>query len=217
MRKIDKLYKVKCENCSTERVLRYSTFRKIERKDCRNLCMKCAIKLKLPVTEKAKQNMSKKRPNFTPWNKGTKGLVKAWNKGTKGCFSEESVEKMRQSALANPNRYWLGKKRPKGKLSANWKGGATKFNKIVRMMKENIDWKIEVFKRDEFTCQECAEKGYVEAHHIDRLTDILKRNNIQTQDEALNCKELWNVDNGITLCKPCHLKTRTKNINNLNK
>src|SRR3990167_1496308 len=56
-----------------------------------------------------------------PWNKGTKGIMKAWNKGKK-CpevskmfkgkkKSLEHREKLRQAKLRNPVRYWLGKKR----------------------------------------------------------------------------------------------------------
>ena len=33
--------------------------------------------------------------------------------------------------------------------------------------------------------------------------------NILTVDQALACNELWNINNGRTLCKPCHRKTDT--------
>jgi len=26
-------------------------------------------------------------------------------------------------------------------------------------------------------------------------------------EQAVNCEELWNINNGITLCKECHKKT----------
>lgn len=44
-----------------------------------------------------------------------------WNKGKK--FSEESIEKMRIAHKKNPTRYWLGKKRPRGKDNPKWMGG----------------------------------------------------------------------------------------------
>lgn len=31
--------------------------------------------------------------------------------------------------------------------------------------------------------------------------------NITTINEAIDCKELWDVDNGRVLCIPCHKKT----------
>jgi len=32
---------------------------------------------------------------------------------------------------------------------------------------------------------------------------------INSLEEALNCEELWNVNNGRTLCRKCHNKTKT--------
>jgi hypothetical protein len=54
----------------------------------------------------AKEKMSKARLGKPPWNKGKKGIQKAWNKGLPGNrkgakLSEETKEKMRQSALKN--------------------------------------------------------------------------------------------------------------------
>ena len=45
---------------------------------------------------------------------------------------------------------------------------------------------------------------------IKRFIDIVKENNIKTLEEALNCKELWNLDNGIVYCKNCHIKLNYK-------
>ena len=35
----------------------------------------------------------------------------------------------------------------------------------------------------------------------------MEENNIKTLEEAENCEELWNINNGRTLCYPCHYKT----------
>ena len=54
-------------------------------------------------------------------------------------------------------------------------------------------WKVEVLKRDNFTCQQCGAKTHLEAHHI---------------KEKLNFPELeYVVSNGLTLCHECHKKT----------
>lgn len=60
-----------------------------------------------------------------------------WHKGKKSPYSQDTIEKMRQAKLANPIRYWLGKKRPNlfsdeakkkisqahlGEKNVNWKG-----------------------------------------------------------------------------------------------
>ena len=42
--------------------------------------------------------------------------------------------------------------------------------------------------------------------------DIFKENNITSIKQALTCKELWSLNNGISLCYICH-----KNLEKLNK
>ena len=49
--------------------------------------------------------------------------------------------------------------------------------------------------------------GKLEAHHIKALSELINENNIKTLEEALDCQELWNINNGQTLCKECHKKT----------
>lgn len=36
--------------------------------------------------------------------------------------------------------------------------------------------------------------------------NIIIDNEIQTLNNAKLCKELWDINNGITLCKLCHIK-----------
>lgn len=66
-----------------------------------------------------------------------------------------------------------------------------------RTSKEYIEWRLKVFKRDNYTCQ-CCNKigGELEAHHKIRwVDDVSKR---------------YDLDNGITLCKKCHRKIHKK-------
>lgn len=62
-----------------------------------------------------------------------------------------------------------------------------------------------------FKCVLCGyDKGNVlEADHIKPFALILEENKIKTLKEAYGCLELWNVDNGRTLCKNCHKTTST--------
>ena len=51
------------------------------------------------VSEESRQKMSDaKKNNFTPWNKGKKGLQIPWNKGKTGIYSEEYRKKISDKA-----------------------------------------------------------------------------------------------------------------------
>lgn len=98
----------------------------------------------------------------------------------------------------------------KGSKNVNWKGGITQENKALRNSTEFKHWRLSVFNKDNFTCQKCMVKGgRLEAHHIKPFSIY---------------KELrFKLDNGITLCKPCHKETDSYGskiinyIKNLNK
>jgi len=102
-----------------------------------------------------------------------------------------------------------------------WKGGITSFNKKIRELFEYSRWRTNVFERDKYTCQECGarsgngKKIILEAHHINAFYKILEDNNIKTIKDALICNELWDINNGITLCRECHRKTDNFGGNNL--
>lgn len=82
-----------------------------------------------------------------------------------------------------------------GYLNHNWKGGLRTENEIVRASIEYKNWRQFIFERDDYTCQMCNNKGkYLEAHHIKKFN---------------NFPELrFDLNNGITLCKNCHDKTK---------
>ena len=59
------------------------------------------------------------------------------------------------------------------------------------------EWRKTVFERDGYTCQECEEKGvFFEPHHIIPIRSDLDK--------------LFDINNGITLCRPCHRETFRK-------
>ena len=81
----------------------------------------------------------------------------------------------------------------------------------IRRLDEYEAWRRSVFLRDRFTCQQCGKrngrKKIIEVHHQTSLSILVRENNITSIDEALSCPILWEVDNGLTLCKTCHQKT----------
>jgi len=102
-------------------------------------------------------------------------------KGCKGRKqSEEEIEARRKrwSGLGNPR----------------WLGGITPENKKIRNSIQFRLWREAVYARDNWTCQECGERGcYIEAHHIKSFIN----------HESLR----FDINNGLTLCRECHKKT----------
>ena len=70
---------------------------------------------------------------------------------------------------------------------------ATKLEKI-RRHRNTDEWRTRVFERDDYTCRMCHVKnsGNLNAHHIIPL--------------SIDTTLAYDVDNGITLCIPCHRK-----------
>jgi len=99
-----------------------------------------------------------------------------------------------------------------GESSYNWRDGADTINHRIRNLKKNIEWRLKVFKRDNYTCQKCGDKrgGNLNAHHIKPFSLIIKENNIMDILDAIKCKELWDISNGITLCEKCHIGKHKK-------
>ncbi len=95
-----------------------------------------------------------------------------------------------------------------GENNWHWKGGIKSLYNQIRDSKEYTLWRLAVFTRDNFTCQECGDKtgSNLNAHHLKEFSKILEENNITTIEQALVCKELWDIDNGITLCEDCHIE-----------
>ena len=144
-------------------------------------------------------------------------------------LSDKTRRKMSIFHKENPVRYWLGKKMSddvrlkisranKGHHRGGWKMseesrknialghmGKKAYNWIedrtiqvekhrLRGTKEWAEWRTSVFERDKYTCQECRKVGgRIEPHHIIPI--------------RFNKDNLFSLDNGITLCRPCHQKT----------
>lgn len=157
----------------------------------------------------------------------TKKKISQSGKGR--IFSEESKLKISRALKGKPkskehklklkNRVitdeWRQRKSEsaKGKYgfnASNWQGGKVTLSKLIRNSLPYRQWRDDVFTRDDFICQICGIKGgELNADHIKPFSVILDEYNITTFEQALLCAELWNINNGRTLCRPCHLTTDT--------
>ena len=68
-----------------------------------------------------------------------------------------------------------------------------------RHSKQYTDWRTKVFERDNYTCQECNQRGgTLNAHHVKPFAKFKKHRFV--------------LENGITLCEVCHRKRHGSKI-----
>lgn len=95
-----------------------------------------------------------------------------------------------------------------GLANASWKGGTTPLMNKIRRLPEYKEWQKAVYVRDNWTCRKCAKRGgELTPHHITALSWIVKECEIDCVEAAAKTPQLWDVDNGVTLCWSCHETT----------
>lgn len=141
---------------------------------------------------------------ITPWNKG-KELPQysgennpRWERVNLNCIycnKEFVVKNYRKDEAKYCSR----------KCKTNDNLGLTPLHKRIRESKSYKEWRTAVFKRDNYTCQECGIKSgngktiELNPHHIKAFTDYPEL--------------IFDVNNGKTLCIDCHKKTDTFGVN----
>lgn len=164
-----------------------------------------AIK-KLWENPEYRQHMSKAHKGFKQSVEQIQKKI-ASRKGYKHTF--ETIEKIRLGNIGNipyikgKTYAEVGRKvKTNGKNHYRWIENRTQLLEKHRL-RGSQEWKIwrgEVFERDLYTCRECGIKGcYLEPHHITPIRSDMS--------------QIFEVNNGITLCRPCHQKTMWKESN----
>ncbi len=109
------------------------------------------------------------------------------HKGKK--INKPRTEEYRKKISTARRGKWLRENNP------NWKGGTSGKDKLVRSSLEYIIWRSEVYKRDGWACRLCGIKcnnKNITAHHLKLFSEFPELRFV--------------VDNGITLCRSCHMK-----------
>lgn len=113
-------------------------------------------------------------------------------------------EALKNSEAAKKTQFKKGKDNPAygrnqtGPANNNWKGGVTNTNQKRRNDPRLVEWRKAVMERDNFTCQDCGAIGYLQAHHIVPFSEDFSK--------------AFDVNNGKTVCVPCHEKIHGKFI-----
>jgi hypothetical protein len=105
-----------------------------------------------------------------------------------------------------------------GKESANWKGGTSSINNLVRANKRlYTDWIYPILCRDGFKCVKCGSSDKLEVHHnTETMSEILKHYvekdyeyTFDEKREIMNKVIDYHISNevsGETLCRECHME-----------
>ncbi len=172
----------------------------------------CSLKNKgKKLSDETRKKISLSRTGKSSWNKGVKmseetklklSLSKVGKKQTPEHIlksslartglkkSNETKKKISDATKGRPQHWNRGEK------SHLWKGGVTPEHLKVRTSIEMKNWRRSVFERDNYTCVLCSKRGGdLEADHIKRFSDYPELR--------------FDINNGRTLCKPCHRGTET--------
>ncbi len=108
------------------------------------------------------------------------------------CGKKMSIRKTKDSLC----RICFIKENLSGEGNRSWKGGITPVNVKIRHSEEYIAWRKSVFERDKYTCTNCGVTGVrLNADHIKPF--------------AYFPELRFDINNGRTLCVPCHKGTPT--------
>jgi len=144
-------------------------------------------------TEEQNRKNSESNRGRIPWNKG---------------LTKETDKRIRIQGKHNSE----AQRGKFGEKAHNWKGGITPIEREIRASTIYSLWRKAIFLRDKFQCQECGQiSGKLNVHHKKAFAKILQYYEITTWEEVLKCEELWDIDNGITLCEKCHKEKHIAN------
>jgi len=125
-----------------------------------------------------------------------------WNKGLKLGKSKMSLGALKlRGEKAGKTKKGIPIFKLRGENSHFWKGGITPINRKIRTSLEYKIWRRAVFERDNFTCIWCKVKSG------NGKAIILNADHIKSF--AFYPELRFAIDNGRTLCVPCHKTTDT--------
>lgn len=164
----------------------------------------------------------KKRPNISGQNSSL------WvQKILRPCFHCKKELSLAPNQVNNRNfcnrKCWSLGTRGEGNPGYLGDKAVVHIRKRVRELAEYKEWRKACLTRDNWTCQECGfrnkgkDRKTMDVDHIKRFSAIVRENAIISIDDARNCSLLWDISNGRTICRPCHLISDTFGTKGLKK
>jgi len=184
----DECRKRKCEYCKKEYLIPKENFSKD--KDLRKFCS-----ISCRISNRNKKIIWKKESR----EKLRQSILKTWKIG-KFKNTEKTRENKRKANIGNKSHFWIDGRTPL----------------IIRLRTTNkmIEWRKKIFVRDNYTCVLCqkrSKKGnpvYLQADHYPiGFAQLVRKCNITTFKKGIECSELWDINNGRTVCLDCHKLT----------
>ncbi len=143
----------------------------------------------------------------TRFKKGDKRLIGnkfnigkiPWNKNKPGyCLNISEKRRKQLKEQMQGNKFSTGRKPTietkrkqsealRGNRSYLWEGGKSNLRTLIRNCFKYRQWRSDIFTRDDFTCQNCGERGgKLEADHFPKsYSAIIEGNKIKTTDNYL--------------------------------
>ena len=110
--------------------------------------------------------------------------------------SEETKRKLAERVVTDETRQKISDNHAdvNGCNNPAWKGGVSSWKAVLMKSQLYKNWRKAIFTRDHHTCQMCNDNtgGNLQAHHIHPIRD------------HKNDLSMFDINNGITLCKQCH-------------
>ena len=159
------------------------------------------------LAQLGKKHLNRRNPKWTAEHR--KKFIEAhsgekhWAFGKK--FSAEHIEKLRTSHLGHKHteeqkekmrKIMTGRKTPwnTGANNHTWKGGVTPIHAKIRRSGEYRRWRQSVITRDGFACVVCQIRDV--RLDVDHIKSFIAHPELR-----------FDIKNGRTLCRPCHMQT----------
>lgn len=179
-----------------------------KRYEGKDVCVTCAKKI---GASKRPQNS----PEFLAVVRGSAAFM-IGNKNRPSMAGKNNPNWGKKASLETRQKMSHSRIGKVGKHATAWKGGRLSFTmRIKSALQRRYKWFHRVINRDNKICTGCGATNNLDAHHIipikTLITQVLSEQSVETTDEIKYNIVITDprivdsaLDNGITLCRPCH-------------